>query len=38
MVPSIVYMRDNQSAMTDITYEGEIIEMAHRSISNGIFL
>lgn len=30
MVPSIVYMRDNQSAMTDITYEGEIIEMAHK--------
>ena len=30
MVPSIVYMRDNQSAMTDITYEGEIIEMVHR--------
>ncbi|MGB2236288.1 MAG: hypothetical protein ACPH4H_01650 [Candidatus Poseidoniaceae archaeon] len=30
MVPSIVYMRDNQSAMTDITYEGEIIEMSHK--------
>ena len=30
MVPSIVYMRDNQSAITDITYEGEIIEMAHK--------
>ena len=30
MVPSIVYMRDNQSAMTDITYEDEIIEMAHK--------
>ena len=30
MVPSIVYMRDNQSAMTDLTYEGEIIEMAHK--------
>ena len=30
MVPSIVYMRDNQSAMTDITYDGEIIEMTHR--------
>ena len=30
MVPSIVYMRDNQSAMTDITYEGEIIEMTHK--------
>lgn len=30
MVPSIVYMRDNQSAMTDLTYEGEIIEMTHK--------
>ena len=30
MVPSIVYMRDNQSSMADITYDGEVIEMTHK--------
>jgi len=29
MVPSIVYMRDNLSSMTEIIYEGDIIDMAH---------
>lgn len=30
LVPSIVYMRDNQSSLTDLVYEGEVVEMYHQ--------
>ena len=30
LVPSIVYMRDNQSSLSDLVYDGDIIEMSHK--------
>ena len=30
LIPSIVYMRDNQSSLSDLVYDGDIIEMSHK--------
>ncbi|MFL2981879.1 MAG: hypothetical protein ACJZ4V_03050 [Candidatus Poseidoniaceae archaeon] len=30
LIPSIIYMRDNQSSLSDLVYDGDVIEMSHQ--------